>query len=128
MKSHCPHGHEYTPENTYYPPRGSYVCRACNRAKTRTHMRSRGPGQRRAHYLKKYGWTPEDFDVRLLMQCNRCACCDRDFSSPRDMHIDHDHDTMQVRGILCQKCNMGIGLLGDDLVSVQRAVRYLEGK
>jgi hypothetical protein len=41
------------------------------------------------------------------------------------MSIDHDHDTNKVRGLLCMKCNQGIGLLGDKIEGLYKAVTYL---
>jgi hypothetical protein len=43
------------------------------------------------------------------------------------MQIDHCHITGKVRGLLCHKCNKGIGLLGDDPARVAAALNYLEG-
>lgn len=42
------------------------------------------------------------------------------------LHLDHDHKTGRFRGWLCQKCNHGLGLLGDDKISVLKMLRYLE--
>jgi hypothetical protein len=42
------------------------------------------------------------------------------------MVYDHDHKTLKHRGWLCQQCNQGIGLLGDNLAGLKNAVRYLE--
>jgi hypothetical protein len=54
-----------------------------------------------------------------------CECCG---SAPGKlgMALDHDHVTGKFRGWLCRKCNLGLGLLGDTLDAVQRAVLYLE--
>lgn len=41
--------------------------------------------------------------------------------------VDHDHTTGQFRGILCNTCNRGIGLLGDDVDNLKRAITYLQG-
>lgn len=41
-------------------------------------------------------------------------------------HIDHCHDTGNVRGLLCNKCNQGIGLLNDDPIVLERALYYLK--
>ena len=73
--------------------------------------------------LTKYGLTREEFDALILNQEGRCAICDRD---PRDnLMVDHNHLTGVVRGLLCATCNRGLGLLGDDLGGLQRAIDYL---
>ena len=41
--------------------------------------------------------------------------------------IDHNHDTGRVRGLLCQGCNSALGVLGDSVEGLQRAIKYLAG-
>ena len=53
-----------------------------------------------------------------------CHMCNKDLSNAK-ICIDHDHTTGRVRGILCSACNTGIGLLGDNIEGVERALRYL---
>jgi hypothetical protein len=45
----------------------------------------------------------------------------------KPLHIDHDHRTGKVRGLLCVSCNTGIGKLGDDVDGLYRALRYVQG-
>jgi len=45
----------------------------------------------------------------------------------RSLNVDHDHVTGQIRGLLCGPCNKGLGLLGDNLDSLWKAIHYLEG-
>jgi hypothetical protein len=52
---------------------------------------------------------------------NQCECCGK-FD---DLVLDHDHETGKFRGWLCDKCNLGIGRLGDNLQGVVSAVNYL---
>lgn len=44
----------------------------------------------------------------------------------RSLHVDHNHDTGKVRGLLCGKCNRSIGVLGDSVQILRNAVKYLE--
>lgn len=53
--------------------------------------------------------------------CECCGCA----PTKRGLHLDHRHDTGEFRGWLCQRCNHGIGSLGDNLPGVLRAVAYL---
>ena len=52
-----------------------------------------------------------------------CACCGK--IKPK-LHLDHDHDTDEFRGFICQSCNHGIGHLGDNIEGIRRALAYLE--
>ena len=65
---------------------------------------------------RKYGITREKIGPNLCMICG----------SKETICIDHCHETGKVRGLLCRKCNTGIGMLGDTLVQLRLAVKYLE--
>jgi len=75
----------------------------------------------------RYGITVEQFDEILYRQANACALCVRPFGRRRAPHVDHNHDTKRVRGLLCSECNTGLGKLGDSLGSILRAAAYLAG-
>jgi hypothetical protein len=77
---------------------------------------------RKWHFAKKYGITPDDFDVLLLCQNNVCAICS---SRRKVMCVDHDHSTGEVRGILCRSCNIMLGAVNDDVAVLARAIEYL---
>ncbi len=79
--------------------------------------------QRRSR-MKQYGITVEDYDAMLLAQDGRCAVCDRPMFGP---HIDHDHVTGEVRGLLCRACNQGLGIFEDDVDRLLGALTYLHG-
>ena len=74
--------------------------------------------------LKKYGLTIEDQEKMLQIQKNKCLICGCNLKNKK-FCIDHDHVTGGVRGILCNNCNAGIGLLGDNLNGLIKAVKYL---
>lgn len=64
--------------------------------------------------------------VRLLDASGwACLICDTPLTL-ETMRADHEHGTRNLRGALCSSCNTGIGLLGDDLDGLRRAVAYLE--
>ncbi len=77
---------------------------------------------RNRYKLKKYGLTAEDFFAILEGQGGLCAICGDVLDKP---YIDHDHDTGEVRGLLCLKCNAGIGMLNDDPEILKSAREYL---
>jgi hypothetical protein len=54
-----------------------------------------------------------------------CANC-FEVTEPKDLRMDHCHETHKFRGYLCHTCNTGIGSLGDNIEGLERAIRYLE--
>lgn len=79
----------------------------------------------RSHHLKKYGLTIEEYDRLLVSQNGVCAICRKTDSTHR-LCVDHDHITGKVRGLLCGKCNRGIGCLGDNSMQLRMAADYIE--
>lgn len=58
-----------------------------------------------------------------------CWCCGEEWSSkprPHKFHIDHDHDTGKIRGILCHPCNTALGLLEESQTRISQLSHYLE--
>lgn len=95
-----------------------YDCsRAANREKDRVNMRSSG----RSLVSK------EDFEDMLSAQENLCAVCggERFKVTERDLHVDHDHETGMVRGLLCSNCNIGLGHFQDSPDILLSAATYL---
>lgn len=73
-----------------------------------------------------YGMTVEAWTVLFESQGKACALCRTgEPGGRRGWHTDHDHGTGLVRGILCHRCNTGLGLLGDSLTALTAAVEYL---
>lgn len=79
----------------------------------------------RTDNLAQYGLTPTDYKRMLVEQNNKCAIC---LASSKGKHlsVDHNHNSGQVRGLLCNNCNAGIGFLQDDHWVVSRAAEYLK--
>jgi hypothetical protein len=90
--------------------------------------RERYNRQMRQNWLKLYGLTPEGYDELLAAQGGVCAICGLPGQTwaERNLHVDHDHATHEVRGLLCGKCNVGIGMLGDSVEGLRNALKYLE--
>jgi hypothetical protein len=81
------------------------------------------------HRLKRYGLSLAHYLHLLTQQEERCAICGRHRSEfNKDLCIDHDHRTGEVRGLLCDACNKGIGFLQDNPGVVQAAADYLYEK
>ena len=122
------------PENFYANPTRPgkmSVCRGCTRKKSReTYQKAKAKGthsaaQRKSHIKRTYGLSLEDYQSILLSQGGVCAICQKDFGRTGPS-VDHDHLTGRVRGLLCRRCNSGIGMLDDSIDLVLRAASYLE--
>lgn len=80
---------------------------------------------RRASSLKfKYGITLEDYQRMLIQQNSGCAICSRG-PGKRPLHVDHDHATNKVRGLLCHQCNWYLGTIEHDASVLPRLKAYL---
>jgi len=69
-----------------------------------------------------YGLTIEGYNALMEKFNNQCAICSR----TANLVIDHCHETNVIRGVLCNKCNTAIGMLGDNINGLSRAISYLE--
>lgn len=80
---------------------------------------------RRSHLKRKYGMTIEEYDAMLEAQGGGCFICGK---PPRDdisLHVDHDHSTGRIRGILCFCCNNALADFQEDPALLGKAVTYL---
>jgi hypothetical protein len=81
------------------------------------------PEQRKKWNLKKlYGITMEQYEAMLTGQHGRCAIC----GSTESLVVDHCHESGAVRGILCVRCNSGLGQFLDNIEALRAAALYLE--
>jgi len=81
---------------------------------------------RRAKMKYRYGLSYEDWLEMWESQDGKCAICGKIFITPSDAHIDHDHKTDELRGLLCKKCNFGISFFDDDPEPLAKAIKYLK--
>ena len=81
---------------------------------------------RKSHLKVKYGIDLLTFDNLLIEQRNTCAICGRPFTENLVPWIDHDHETLKVRNLLCSRCNTGLGQFEDSAHLLQKAADYLE--
>ena len=80
----------------------------------------------RRQLLATYGMTPEDYDNKLSSQNGVCALCKKKCPTGKPLAVDHNHDTGEVRGLLCTNCNTGIGLFYERIDLFEAAVLYLD--
>lgn len=82
----------------------------------------------------KYGLSPNDYNLLLAQQSNSCKICgvaaedaplNGGGKQARPLVIDHCHTTNKVRGLLCVKCNSGLGMFNDSQTRLASAISYL---
>lgn len=83
--------------------------------------------QRKSNLLISYGLTIEEYELLFDKQGRVCAICKLPKENKRNYHVDHDHKTGIVRGILCHHCNLMLGNARDNTTYLLAAVDYLNG-
>jgi len=78
------------------------------------------------HVLRKHGITLEEKERMKQEQENKCKICHQDFLADVEPHVDHCHTTGEIRGLLCQGCNIGLGQFKDNPVALAKAIEYLK--
>jgi hypothetical protein len=84
-----------------------------------------------AHRRRRYGISEAEYQELLEKQAGVCAICGREEAATyrgkiKRLAVDHDHETEEIRGLLCSNCNRMIGLAAEDPAVLQNAIRYLE--
>lgn len=129
-------GASFTPQKAWAEDdpykRGRFCSRAC-KVKMRALDGRMSGANRRAQLKTKYGITVEEYQTLLDAQGGACAICKRTEPigrvatvGPMWLHVDHNHKTGRVRGLLCMECNTGLGKFQDDVTLLQAAIRYLQ--
>lgn len=75
--------------------------------------------------LKSYGLTSAKYDLLLQSQHGVCAICGEPPKNGRRLAVDHDHRMEVVRGLLCGRCNTGLGLFQDNPQFLSASLKYL---
>lgn len=111
-------------------PAESQVCKVCQTHKPlssfpkHTHFKT-GIDNRCKSCIRKQSRLREELkDKYWHLRTDKCDCCGE--TSNKTLVVDHDHDTLEFRGWLCEPCNMGIGKLGDNITGVQKALDYFK--
>lgn len=123
-----------TPEGRIKQAARMRAYRAANLEEMRAKDRARhNPSQARDYNLKnRYGLSLAEYQAMSEAQDHRCKACGRVESvigrggRLKPLAVDHDHETGEVRGLLCQACNMALGLLDDDVERLQALITYLK--
>ena len=105
------------------------ICNDCARMKNKkwreNNKEKHRQSRKKSQIKQRYGISQEMFYLILAAQNNRCGICKTLFDSKKRPSIDHCHETGRVRGILCQKCNTGIGMFLEKEYILSAAAEYL---
>lgn len=88
--------------------------------------REANPAYHRENAWRRHGiinFTYVEYLERIELQNNLCKICSKIMKMP---HVDHDHKTGIVRGLLCQMCNVAIAMFSDNPETLYRAIEYLK--
>lgn len=88
-------------------------------------VQAKRDSDRRTGLMRQYGMTIRDFEDLEIRQGGLCAICGGT-NKDRRLHVDHDHKTGIIRGLLCFNCNTGLGKFVDDPALLRAATKYLE--
>lgn len=103
---------------------GGY-CRPHQNARAKRSVEKNHGTTRHYHLRRRYGVGAHEVADIIARQAGLCPICIRPLGARP--HVDHDHVTGEVRGVLCFTCNGGLGNYGDDAARLRRAADYLDG-
>lgn len=135
---------ETKPSSEFYKDRSRHdglgsACKSCAKAvsadwaasnpeRLSANRKRRGITKERAGWLaRQYGLSPEEYDVLDARGNGCCWICRQPELGEKHLAVDHDHETGEVRGLLCTRCNRGLGSFRDDPTLITAALRYLNG-
>lgn len=89
-------------------------------------------GWRQGYFRREYGLSVGEYEKLFFNSSGTCYICGTsgfkiNTKTKASLCVDHDHSTGNVRGLLCHNCNRALGLLGDNVSLLKKAIRYLEG-
>lgn len=116
-----------------YSDDNGQICSRCNVYKSWDNYARTKSGRDRVHTncklchkLSYYGeLTPDEYQFMLEHSNDTCYVCGREPDPVKALAIDHDHNSGEIRGLLCDRCNLCLGLMKDSLSSLDQAVLYL---
>lgn len=103
--------------------------KACPVKASEYYQKNKATISRKAKWYRhktELNFSEQDYYELLAYQEGACAICKRTDNKGKHFHIDHNHSTGEVRGLLCKNCNNGIGMLGDNVTICRNAAKYLE--
>lgn len=101
------------------------ICKTCRRLKNKAWYESNKQAHARSirpsSIYRRFGISEAEYDEFFIKQ-PFCGICKKDY----DLCLDHDHNSKEIRGVLCRQCNSALGLFKDNVNILKGAVQYLE--
>lgn len=93
-------------------------------------QKNNGRNYKNSVFKCAFGITLEKYEKFQKEQQNRCAICNQEETATnqygiKNLAVDHNHSTGRVRGLLCAKCNMALGLLNEDISIMSKMITYI---
>jgi len=82
--------------------------------------------ERNARLKYVFNITLEEYNIMLQKQEGVCAICEKECITGKNLCVDHNHTSGKIRGLLCDRCNNGLGRFDDDIELLKKAIKYLE--
>lgn len=104
-------------------------CKYCNKECTKIaskKYRSNPDNEKNNKLKNRYGITLAERNQIIKEQYECCAICNSLLATARNVHLDHNHISGLVRGVLCQPCNIGLGGFKDSIEALENAIEYLK--
>lgn len=101
------------------------LCKPCANANTLRWGADNEDRRRTGSYMRRYGISLDEYNALLKRQKNRCAICRAKPSKRRILDVDHCHESGKIRGLLCNPCNMAVGLIKNNPRTARRMAVYL---
>lgn len=109
MLRKCPKCNRILPENMFAP--NTRHCKICRRD---------------YDWQYRYGLSPEQYYELYKAQDGKCKICGKKLPDGEYLHVDHNKETGEVRGLLCKGCNIGLGSFKDNPESLINAAKYIK--
>lgn len=127
----CSRGHDLNITRKTHP-NGDTYCYECKKLRTKQSTKQNpekhSKYQWKSRIKRTYGITEEQYLGLYTSQNGKCAICNDVIElRGKQTHIDHDHETLEVRGLLCHGCNTAIGLFKENEETMNNAIKYLRG-
>ena len=124
----CTKCEEEKPLEDYKTTRQKYkACYQCRLKQAAAYKRANPNCHRKSMLMKTYGMTLEEFDNMLVKQQHRCAICRSGSSGDSgSFRVDHNHKTGEIRGLLCNPCNLTLGNAKESINRLSACALYLK--